>query len=291
MRISSKIHKFVLMKESSVLKIDVDGVLRQRIPRYYRYIPRFLIRWLERTICQDQLNDLMERNQGKVDADFCAGVLDNLNITYDVTGEELLPSTENRRVIIVSNHPLGALDGMAMIDYNTKLYGGNVKFVVNDLLMAIKPLRGVFLPINKHGKQSRNASNAIDEAMAGNDPIIIFPAGLCSRRQPNGEICDLEWRKMFVNKSVEYQRDIIPMYFDAENSSFFYKFAKLRVRLGIKFNIEMIYLPREIFRSKNARFSIKVGNTISWQNLSTGKNASKQAAEIKAIVYNLKNQK
>jgi putative hemolysin len=278
------------MKDETLMKIDVDGVLRQRIPRYYRYIPRFIIKWLERTICQDRMNELMEKNKSKTNAEFCAGVLESLNISYEVIGEENLPPVENRRVVIVSNHPLGALDGMTMIDYITKRYGGNVKFVVNDLLMAIKPLNGVFLPINKHGKQSRNSSNAIDEAMAGNDPIIIFPAGLCSRRQPDGTICDLEWRKMFVNKSVEYQRDVIPMYFDAENSSFFYKFAKLRMRLGIKFNIEMIYLPREIFRSENAKFLIKVGKPISWSTLNSGKHASTQASKIKSIVYNLKNQ-
>lgn len=278
------------MKDETLMKIDVDGVLRQRIPRYYRYIPQFIIKWLERTICQDRMNELMEKNKSKTNAEFCAGVLESLNISYEVMGEENLPPMENRRVVIVSNHPLGALDGMTMIDYITKRYGGNVKFVVNDLLMAIKPLNGVFLPINKHGKQSRNSSNAIDEAMAGSDPIIIFPAGLCSRRQPDGTICDLEWRKMFVNKSVEYQRDVIPMYFDAENSSFFYKFAKLRMRLGIKFNIEMIYLPREIFRSENAKFLIKVGKAISWSTLNSGKHASTQASKIKSIVYNLKNQ-
>ncbi len=290
MFISTKFHKFVFMKDETLMKIDVDGVLRQRIPRYYRYIPRFIIKWLERTICQDRMNELLEKNKSKTNAEFCTGVLEDLNISYEVIGEENLPPMENRRVVIVSNHPLGALDGMTMIDYITKRYGGNVKFVVNDLLMAIKPLNGVFLPINKHGKQSRNSSNAIDEAMAGNDPIIIFPAGLCSRRQPDGTICDLEWRKMFVNKSVEYQRDVIPMYFDAENSSFFYKFAKLRMRLGIKFNIEMIYLPREIFRSENAKFLIKVGKPISWSTLNSGKHASTQASKIKSIVYNLKNQ-
>ena len=290
MFISTKFHKFVSMKDETLMKIDVDGVLRQRIPRHYRYIPRFIIKWLERTICQDRMNELLEKNKSKTNAEFCAGVLEDLNISYEVIGEENLPPVENRRVVIVSNHPLGALDGMTMIDYITKRYGGNVKFVVNDLLMAIKPLNGVFLPINKHGKQSRNSSNAIDEAMAGSDPIIIFPAGLCSRRQPDGTICDLEWRKMFVNKSVEYQRDVIPMYFDAENSSFFYKFAKLRMRLGIKFNIEMIYLPREIFRSENAKFLIKVGKPISWSTLNSGKHASTQASKIKSIVYNLKNQ-
>ena len=144
------------MKDETLMKIDVDGVLRQRIPRYYRYIPRFIIKWLERTICQDRMNELLEKNKSKTNAEFCAGVLEDLNISYEVIGEENLPPVENRRVVIVSNHPLGALDGMTMIDYITKRYGGNVKFVVNDLLMAIKPLNGVFLPINKHGKQSRN---------------------------------------------------------------------------------------------------------------------------------------
>ena len=203
MFISTKFHKFVFMKDETLMKIDVDGVLRQRIPRHYRYIPRFIIKWLERTICQDRMNELLEKNKSKTNAEFCAGVLEDLNISYEVIGEENLPPVENRRVVIVSNHPLGALDGMTMIDYITKRYGGNVKFVVNDLLMAIKPLNGVFLPINKHGKQSRNSSNAIDETMAGNDPIIIFPAGLCSRRQPDGTICDLEWRKMFVQRRYQ----------------------------------------------------------------------------------------
>lgn len=278
------------MNEESEIKIDVDGVLRQRLSRYYRFIPRFVIRWVERTICQDRINEMLERNRGRRDADFCRGVLDALNIGYDVSGEENLPPVDGRRVVFVSNHPLGALDGMTMIDYVTRRYGAGVKFVVNDLLMAIKPLNGVFLPINKHGKQSREASIAVDEAFAGENPIIIYPAGLCSRRQADGSICDLQWRKMFVNKCIEYKRDVIPVYFDAENSSFFYKFAKFRTRVGLKFNIEMIYLPREIFRKENAHFPIKTGKPIAWENLRGGKEAQAQATEIKEIVYNLKNQ-
>lgn len=274
------------MNQSSDIRIDVAGVLRQRLPRHYRYIPRFLVRWLERTICQDRMNDLLEKNSGKTDADFCRGVIDYLNVKYTVTGQERLP--DNRRVVFVSNHPLGGLDGMILIDYITALCGGRVRFVVNDLLMAIKPLAGVFLPINKHGKQSRGSSETLDAAFSGDDPIIIFPAGLVSRRQPDGHIEDLTWRKMFVNKCAEYRRDIIPLYFDGENSSFFYKFAKLRTRIGLKFNIEMIYLPREVFLSEGKSYSIKIGNPIGWESLDTGRNAAAQAEKIKRVVYNLK---
>lgn len=276
------------MKENSVIKIDVDNVLKQRLQKHYKFIPKFLIRWIERTICQDKLNKLLEYNKGRTNADFCQGVLEHLNVTYNIHGENNLPTTDNRKLVFVCNHPLGALDGIILIDYISRKYGGNVKFVVNDLLMAVKPLEGVFLPINKHGKQSRKSLNAIDEAFAGNDPIIIFPAGLVSRRQKKGIIRDLKWRKMFITKCVEYNRDIIPMYFDAENSSFFYKFAKLRTRLGIKFNIEMIYLPREIFFCENKNFSIFMGKPIAVETLSAGKDASVQAEKIKNIVYNLK---
>ena len=163
--------------------------------------------------------------RGLYDADFCRGLLDQLRIQYEIKNAENLPPVEKKRFLLVSNHPLGALDGVVMIDYLTRLYGGKVKFVVNDLLLAISPLKGVFVPINKHGRQSRKASCDVDEAFASDDPVIVFPAGMCSRRQSDGSICDLEWKKMFVNKAVEHQRDIIPVYFNAQNSSFFYKFV------------------------------------------------------------------
>lgn len=276
------------MKDDEVIKIDIDSVLRQRAPRYYKFIPRFIIRWLERTVCQERLNWLLEHNRGKRDADFCRGVLNDLNVKIDVTGEENLTPDKDRRVVIVSNHPLGGLDGIALIDYVTQVYGGKIHFIVNDLLMAIKPLNGVFLPINKHGKQSRASLKAIEDAFAGNDPIIIFPAGLVSRRQKGGIIEDLTWQKMFVNKSVEYRRNIIPLKFNGENSGFFYKFAKFRTKLGLKFNIEMIYLPREVFRSENKKFHAVIGKVIAWDTLKSGKDAQSQANEIKQLVYNLK---
>lgn len=272
------------------LRVDVATVLKNRAPRYERYIPDFLIRKLEKTICQDELNELLCATRGMEGADFCRGALQYLNVKYDVKHAERLPDKTKRRVVFVSNHPLGALDGIALIDWVSRVYGGSVKFVVNDLLMAVKPLHSVFLPINKHGSQSRKSTQDIDRCFSGDDPIIIFPAGLVSRKGDDGCICDLKWRKMFVNKSVEYGRDIIPLYFNGENSPFFYKFAKLRTKVGLKFNIEMIYLPREIFRSKNAHFSISVGHVIPHDKLQGGARAFIEAEAIKRIVYQMKSE-
>lgn len=278
------------MKDVEPIKIDVDGIIRKRLPRHYRYIPRFLIRWVENIICQKRMNEMLVGLRGLYDADFCRGLLDQLRIQYEIKNAENLPPVEKKRFLLVSNHPLGALDGVVMIDYLTRLYGGKVKFVVNDLLLAISPLKGVFVPINKHGRQSRKASCDVDEAFASDDPVIVFPAGMCSRRQSDGSICDLEWKKMFVNKAVEHQRDIIPVYFNAQNSSFFYKFAKFRTRIGLKFNVEMILLPREMLNKEDARFEMVVGKPIEYQALKNGRYAKEQAAEIKELVYKLKEQ-
>ncbi len=272
---------------AEAMQIDLDAVLRQRIPGVRRFMPRFLVKWLERIICQDEMNEMLRVCRGKRDADFCRGVLDHLDISVGVTGADRLPPRGHRRVTIVSNHPLGGLDGMALIDWATSYWGPGVKFVVNDLLMAIQPLSGTFIPINKHGSQSRKSSSLLDEAMQADNPVIIFPAGLVSRRGSDHIIKDLRWHKMFVNKSVQYHRDIIPVHFNGHNSAFFYKFARLRTRLGLRFNIEMIRLPGEVFRCQGSRFMISIGSMIPWQSLDNGTGANDQARKIKDIVYGL----
>ena len=134
-------------RKSDIIKIDVDAVLRQRIPGLRKILPGCAVRGIERLICQDDMNQLLESNHGKRDADFCRGVLEELNVSLKVDG--ILPDPSHKRVVIVSNHPLGGLDGIAMIDWLCRYFRGNIHFLVNDLLMAIEPLRGVFLPDRK----------------------------------------------------------------------------------------------------------------------------------------------
>jgi len=272
------------------LQIDLPKVLSDKLGRRVRYIPGFLVRRLEKTICVEQLNELLRNNYPKTGAAFCRGVFNDLDVTIRSVGTENLPPASNRRVVIVSNHPLGGLDGMALIDFFTKYYGGHIHFIVNDLLMAVKPLGDVFVPINKHGAQSRDSVRVIDELFAGDDPILIFPAGLVSRLGNDGTIHDLEWKKMFVNRAISAHRDIIPVFFSGQNSKFFYKFARRRKKLGLKFNIEMIYLPREVFRSAGKTFTIVCGKSIPYTSLEGGRNADRTALAIRNRVYELSRQ-
>ncbi|MBD5225273.1 MAG: glycerol acyltransferase [Bacteroidales bacterium] len=251
-----------------------------------------MINRIEKIIRQDKLNALLESNAGKTGADFCRGILESLDIKIKVRFSERLPS--DRRVIFACNHPLGGLDGLALIEFVRNFYGGQVWFIVNDLLMAVKPLENVFLPINKFGTQNRGSAIRIEEAFAGEDPIIIFPAGLVSRYQTevqNGEkrkvIADLKWHRTFVNKATQYRRDIVPLFFSGTNSMDFYRKAYIRKRLGLKFNIEMILLPREIFYSEGQTFVISVGKVKKYTDLGSARNAQTVADNLREYVYQL----
>lgn len=270
---------------NKVMQIDLDKVLESKAGKANRYIPRFFVSWLKRVICQDELNKLLIENGDKTGGDFCRGVIESLDVNPVFHNEENIPATP--RVTFVSNHPLGGLDGMILIDFACRRYPGyQPQFVVNDLLTAIEPLNNVFLPVNKLGAQSRKSSRVIDEAFAGDSPMLVFPAGLCSRRGKNGLIADLKWHKMFVKKSIEHDRIVIPVYFKGENSSFFYNFARLRALSGLKFNAEMVLLPSEVFKSRGKTFDIYFGQPLSIEVLKKG-SAEEVATEIRKLVYGL----
>ena len=268
---------------SQPMKIDVDKVLRDRLPKHYKYIPRFVVRWLERTICQDQLNAILLKMADKNSVDAATAALDEMNITVDATGLERLP---DGRFMFVSNHPLGGLDGLALISLLGNRYDKRIKFLVNDLLMAVEPLRGVFLPVNKYGKQARAAAVQIEEALQSDSQFITFPAGLCSRMQPDGSIADLPWQKAAVAHAINHHRDIVPIYFVAHNSRFFYRFAKWRKKLGIKFNIELIFLPREMIKKSGSTLRVMIGEPIPWNTLDAA-HPKQEAAHLRELVINM----
>jgi putative hemolysin len=118
----------------------------------------------------------------------------------------------------------------------------------------------------------------------------MFPAGLCSRKK-KGVIKDLPWKKTFITKSVQTQRDIIPIHFEGENSKFFYRLAKIRKAIGIKFNIEMIFLPDEMFRQKNSIFDVIIGKPIPISSIDNTKNLQQWCEEIREKCYELKPEK
>lgn len=265
--------------------IDIEQVLKTKAPS--KKIPRFLINYLKKIVHEDELNHILTIYKDKDGVDFMTELIDYFDLKFELFGIENIP--EEGRFIFASNHPLGGLDGICLSALIGKRFNGNIRYPVNDLLLFIPNLRSIFIPINKHGKQSKKAALLTDEAYASDNQIITFPAGLCSRKI-NGKIVDLEWKKSFIQKAVEYQRDIIPVYFEGKNSKFFYNLANLRAKLGLKMNIEMLYLSDEVFKSKHSTYKIYFGKPIPWQTFDNSKKANEWAAWMKEIVYDLKKQ-
>lgn len=270
-------------KKHEIMKIDVREVLRSKNPSLERLIPGFMINYLRRIVHQDELNDFLEKHGHLKDAGFIQAGLDYFGITYSVTGRENIPSTG--RYIFVSNHPLGGLDGLVFIHELSKHLSG-LKFPVNDILMNITNLSGIFLPVNKHGAQDRTSARLLEDAYASDNQILYFPAGLCSRKK-KGVIRDLKWHKSFIVKSVQYQRDVVPCFFSGRNSEFFYRLSNIRKFLGIKANIEMLYLVDELFRQQGKTISLTFGAPISWKTFDTTMKAVEWADWVKSVSYSL----
>lgn len=274
----------ITMVQEGVTQLDLKQILRQKAPKVAGKIPGFVVNYLIRTIHQDELNDILYRYRYKQGVDFMQELISYFDLTLELSGEKNIPS--EGRYIFASNHPLGGLDGICLSAIVGSKFNGKIKYPVNDLLLYLSNLKSIFVPINKHGAQAKANAALLNDAFQSDNQIITFPAGLCSRRE-HGSIQDSEWKKSFIQKAVECKRDVIPVYFDGQNSSFFYGLANLRKKLGIKMNYEMIYLPDEMFRCKHKTFRIYFGKPIPWQTFNNSKSALEWAAWVKNIVYKL----
>ena len=272
-------------KEGMTQYIDVRQVLQEKAPGLYRKLPGFVINYLVRIVHEDELNLILNRYHDKDGVDFMVELIDYFDLKLVLHDLENIP--QDGRYIFASNHPLGGLDGICLSAILGQHFQGKVRYLVNDLLLFIPNLRSIFIPINKHGKQAKQTAILTDEAYTSDNQIITFPAGLCSRKK-KGIVTDLEWQKSFVQKAVEYKRDIVPIHFEGKNSNFFYNLANFRSEIGLKANIEMLYLSDEVFKSKHSTYQIYFGKPIPWQTFDKSKKTIEWAKWVRNIAYALK---
>jgi putative hemolysin len=268
------------------LFIDIDAVIASKSKRLAKFTPKFVVNWVKRIVHQDELNEILKFSNGAIDVEFADKVLLWLNAKSNVKFINRESLRSDGRYIFVSNHPLGGLDGLILISSLGKIFG-KIKFVVNDLLMHILPMRNIFVPVNKHGSMGKDYGERIHNAYASDAQMLYFPAGLCSRLI-DGKITDLEWKRNFIKQAKRYNRDIVPVYFGGRNSNFFYRLAKIRKMLGIKFNFEMIFLPDEMFRQKNSIFDVVIGEPIPISSIDSTRTLDQWCQEIREKCYKLK---
>ena len=272
------------MTDDSLFLIDIDRILREKAPKHVRYIPKFVVSYLKHIVHQDELNGFLRDAKDKVGVDFLKACLDFLDAKLVVHGLENLP--DDGLYTFVSNHPLGGQDGVALGYVLGTHYHGKVKYLVNDLLMNLHGLAPLCIPINKTGKQAKDFPRLVEAGFQSDNQLIMFPAGLCSRRQ-HGVIKDLEWKKTFIVKSVENHRSIVPIHFEGRNSNFFYNLANICKFLGIKVNIAMLYLADEMLKNRHKTFTITIGKPIPWETFDKSRTPLQWAQYVKDIVYKL----
>ena len=274
------------MKDKSIFQIHLDEIVRSKAGESKKKIPRFVTGFLSWLIKEDNLNDFLRFNGHSTGVDTMNNAVEYFDVSLELVNKENIP-TNGEKLIFASNHPLGGLDGICLSSVLGTTFDKKIKYLVNDLLYFIEPLKPIFVPVNKHGSQAKGGVQAINDAFFSDNQIVTFPAGLCSRKQ-NGRITDTEWKKMFIAKAIEYKRDIVPVYFEARNSNFFYNLANIRKVLKLKFNLEMLFLPREMFKSKGKTFRIHFGEPVSWQFFDDSKTHQDWANWMKEQVYSLK---
>lgn len=272
--------------DQSPFLIDLDAVLASKAPGVAKKMPKFVLNYIKRKIHQDELNHILTVYADKKGVDFMDACVGYFGLKLHVNGLENID--KSGRYIFASNHPLGGLDGICLSSIIGNYFDKKIKYVVNDFLYYIENLKPIFLPVNKHGSQSRQAMENTAEAYASDNQIITFPSGMCSRKK-KGEIRDLQWKKSFIHKAIESERDVVPVYFEGKNSNFFYKFANVRECLGMKFNVEMILLPDEMFKNKGEEFSITFGQPIPYSLFDKSKSANEWASYVKDVAYSLRN--
>ena len=267
--------------------IDVREILKSKMGDKARYVPSPIVKWLERILHQDEVNEFLWDSRGLTGVEWLEATVRYLDMTLDIVGRENLPPKDDGRLYtFVSNHPLGGVDGVALGAIIGRHYDGRLRYLVNDLLMNLPGLAPLCIPINKTGHQSRNFPAMVEAGFHSDNHIIMFPAGLCSRRT-DGVIRDLPWKKAFVSKSVETQRDVVPIHFGGQNSNFFYNLANVCKRLGIKFNIAMLYLADEMYKNRHKTFRVAIGEPIPWQTFDRSKTPAQWAQYVQDIVYKL----
>lgn len=276
------------MIEITKKTIDIDAILRSKMGAKADRVPRFIVKWLRNIVHQDEVNSFLWDARELQGTPWLKAGLEFLENKLVIKGAENLPdANDGKRYTFVSNHPLGGIDGIAIGSIIGEKYNDNFRYLVNDLLMNLPGLAPLCIPINKTGKQSRDFPVMVEAGFSSDHHMVMFPAGLCSRKI-KGEIHDLQWTKTFITKSVQTQRDVVPIYFSGRNSEKFYRIANICKALRIKFNIAMLYLADEMFKNKGKTFEIHIGKPIPWQTFDKSRKPKEWAQYVQDIVYKQK---
>ncbi len=265
--------------------LDLDEIVREKSPSLHRRLPRPALDLANRLLYCDYINRELYQLRSLPCRDFPRAALDHLGAGYECDGQQ--PDSELSRPVFVANHPIGALDGLAMLSWMLDRYR-EVRVPANDLLARFPHLRPLVTPVDKFNNQ-RGIAKILHETFASQAADLVFPAGRTSRPAiVGGCLSDYPWHKMAVRMARIHQRPLIPVFINGRNSRLFYALYHLRRWFRIQTNLEMFLLAREMMHPVTRRVGLHFGRAIQPAELERlGNNDQERMQWIRAACYRL----
>lgn len=243
--------------------IDVETVLTNKFPSFStqpKAVQKTALFCLRQLVHEEEINEFLKQNQEATGFEFIDRVLEYFNFSYSLSHTDRMNIPSTGRVVIVANHPLGALDGLALL----KLIGEvrrDVRIVANDVLNHVEQLSSLFLPVDNLGKSTRKRDIArIVESLRNEEAVIVFPAGEVSRAGMTG-IKDGKWNSGFLRFARKANAPILPVFVGGKNSPLFYGASYVNKSMS------GLLLVREMFNKKSMTLPVRIGEPIPFQHI------------------------
>jgi len=266
---------------SQIIKESIENIISENLKINNKYLSKFLMFLLFKIIKLTEIDKLSKDLNDLKDKDFIESLFDYLNFSYKISQKDLYKIPTESKLIVISNHPLGALDGLALCHLVSQVRN-DYKIVANSVLGIIKQISSIIIPLNLYNPQTQKSSVLeIEKSLIDDNALIFFPAAEVSRYGLKG-IKDNKWKKGVVQFASKYNVPVLPVYIEGRNSYLFYLVSLFSKRLSI------LLLSRELFNKKNKSISIQVGNLITSDSFNKNNIAAKiQIKLLRKHVYKI----
>lgn len=271
------------LKDSRIKHINLAEALKHTNSKGLRRLPGIIVKVLEKFIYQDQINGVINKYIDFIGINFHPEVIKEFNLKLDIRGIENMP--DHSRCFFTANHPFGIIDGL-VLGYQVGRKYGDLRAIGNESFLYVPNLRPLIAAVNVFGNSSRDYIEALNEVYNSDVAIAHFPAGVVSRFY-DGKIQDPPWQKSFVTKAISARRDVVPCYFAGSNSRLFYLLFRFRKLAGIKTNLELALLPREMFKKRNKTIRLVIGKPIPWTRFDNSMTHHEWAQKVRQHVYKM----
>ncbi|MDA3808181.1 MAG: GNAT family N-acetyltransferase [Thiomicrorhabdus sp.] len=263
--------------------INIEKTISHKHPDFGKKTgAKLFLKLLKRLLHEDEINHFIQTNQHLKGFAFLDHVLDHFNFSYQINNRDFNNIPAEGRVIIVANHPIGSLDGLALLKL-VRSVRPDVSIVTNELLSHIDPLDSLFLSVDNMSASAQHKSQfkAMLTALQSDQAVIIFPSGEVSRIRPSG-VRDGVWKAGFLKLAEKTKSPVLPIYIDARNSALFYALSAIYKPLGT------LMLVQEMFKQSHQQIQFHISKPIPWKSIAKHEHKGKKLAnEFRKYLYRL----